>query len=153
MQDTDVIIWDTVAETGQCRLYGHKGPITQLAFMSILNVLITGSKDTLVKFWDLDTQHCFRTLIGHRTEVWSLTLMKNDRYLVTGCGDSELRVWKLSKRDESEDKKPMSMNDLAKNLEISNINDTDDTNVSYIIHTFIGLLYVFVFWYAYNIFC
>lgn len=98
--------------------------------MSTQNVLITSSKDTFVKFWDLDTQHCFKTLIGHRTEVWSLTLMKEDRYLVTGCGDAELRVWKLSVRDLSEEKKPMSVNEISTMLEITGISDTDDSNVS-----------------------
>lgn len=68
-QDTDVIVWDTVAETGLCRLRGHRGPVTQIAFMTTRSVLISGSKDTFVKFWDLDTQHCFKTLTGHRTEV------------------------------------------------------------------------------------
>lgn len=92
------------------------------------NVLISGSKDSLVKFWDLDTQHCFKTLIGHRTEVWSLTLMKEDRYLVTGCGDSELRVWKLTNRD-LEDKKPTTVNELSGTLEIMDLSENDDSNV------------------------
>lgn len=123
-------MWDTVAETGICRLIGHKGPITRTVFMSTQNVLITSSKDTLVKFWDLDTQHCFKTLIGHRTELWSLTLMKEDKYLITGCGDAELRVWKLTVRDLSDEKKPMSVNEISTMLEITGISDTDDSNVS-----------------------
>lgn len=65
-KDTDVIVWDTVAETGVCRLSGHKGPITQAVFMAEHGVLVSGSKDGLVKLWDLDTQHCFKTIVGHR---------------------------------------------------------------------------------------
>lgn len=68
-QDTDIIVWDTVAETGICRLRGHRGPVTQITFMTTHPVLISGSKDTFIKFWDLDTQHCFKTVTGHRSEV------------------------------------------------------------------------------------
>lgn len=52
-----------------CRLSGHKGVITKLAFMKDHNIVISASKDTFVKFWDLDTEHNFRTLVGHGTEV------------------------------------------------------------------------------------
>lgn len=69
VQDTDIIIWDTVAEVGLCRLSGHRNAVTKIAFMSQQPVLISGSKDSFVKFWDLDTQHCFKTLVGHQTEV------------------------------------------------------------------------------------
>jgi len=58
-----------VADTGICRLIGHKGVITKLAFMKEHNIIISSSKDTFVKFWDLDTEHNFKTLVGHRSEV------------------------------------------------------------------------------------
>jgi U3 small nucleolar RNA-associated protein 12 len=102
-KDTNIIVWDTVAEAGLFRLSGHKGPITKCCFLESQNILVSSSLDTLVKFWDLDTQHCFKTLVGHRSEVWDMVVMKNDRYLVTGCGDSELRVWKIRFPDSEED--------------------------------------------------
>lgn len=123
-----MIVWDTVAEVGMCRLVGHRGPITQLAFMTQQNVLISGSKDTFVKFWDLDTHHCFKTLAGHRTEVWGLTLVKDDQYLVTGCEDAELRVWKLVNKDESKS----TVENIAKMLELSTLNEGDDPTVSFV---------------------
>ncbi|KAG8223836.1 hypothetical protein J437_LFUL007857, partial [Ladona fulva] len=97
-KDTDVIVWDVVAESGLHRLCGHRGVITEALFHGPdhPSLLITSSKDTFVKFWDLDTQHCFKTLVGHRTEVWGMSIVKDGKYLVTGCGDSELRVWKLN---------------------------------------------------------
>jgi len=58
-----------VAETGICRLSGHKGVITKLVFMKEHNIVISGSKDTFVKFWDLDMEHNFKTLVGHVSEV------------------------------------------------------------------------------------
>ena len=102
-KDTNVIVWDTVAEAGLFRLSGHKGPVTQCCFLTKQNLLISSSEDTLVKFWDLDTQHCFKTMVGHRSPVWDMDVLRDDRYLVTGCGDSELRVWKLEFLDEIEE--------------------------------------------------
>lgn len=58
-----------MAETGICRLSGHKGVITKLAFMKEHSIIISASKDTFVKFWDLDTEHNFKTLVGHKSEV------------------------------------------------------------------------------------
>lgn len=140
MQDTDVIVWDTVAEVGICRLSGHKGSITQLAFMSEQPTLITAAKDSFVKFWDLDTHHCFKTLVGHRTEVWGLALMKNDKYLVTGCGDAELRVWRLVIRPDDVEKKDFTVNNLAHNLELANLEDDSDPTVS----KFIAILFYLI---------
>lgn len=109
-----------MAETGICRLSGHKGVITKLVFMKEHNIIISSSKDTFVKFWDLDTEHNFKTIVGHKSEVsylimfllfifiddcnidsiliqvWSFVLMNDDRYLITGCNDMELRVWKIT---------------------------------------------------------
>jgi len=41
LQDTDVVVWDVVAEAGMYRLRGHKGQVTQARFMQRCNVLIT----------------------------------------------------------------------------------------------------------------
>ena len=113
-KDTNIIVWDTVAEAGLYRLSGHKGPITQCCFLTKQNLLISSSEDTLVKFWDLDTQHCFKTLVGHRSQVWDIAVMRDDRYLVTGCGDSELRVWKIQYLDEVEEEEEDTQTALSK---------------------------------------
>jgi U3 small nucleolar RNA-associated protein 12 len=51
--DTDLIVWDMVAERGECRLRGHRDGITDVAFLPDTCVLARGlvscSKDTLVK--------------------------------------------------------------------------------------------------------
>lgn len=130
-QDNDVVVWDTVAETGICRLSGHKGPITQLTFMNHQSILISSSKDAFIKFWDLDTHHCFKTLVGHKTEVWSLALLKNDKYLVTGSSDAELRVWKLSIRDSDIENK-VNIDLLGTNLQLISLEDQDDGSVSFV---------------------
>ncbi|XP_065226210.1 WD repeat-containing protein 3 [Planococcus citri] len=101
-KDTDIVVWDIVAESGLFRLSGHKGSVTQVRFMNSRNILVSSSKDTLVKFWDLTNGHCFKTLTGHVTEVWDFCLMKNDSFLVTGTNDSELRVWRIRDNSSSE---------------------------------------------------
>ena len=69
-KDTDVIVWDVVAESGLYRLKGHKDGITDLAFAGANDdLLISCSKDTLVKVWMLQSQHCIQTLVGHRHQV------------------------------------------------------------------------------------
>ena len=79
-RDTCVIIWDVINEAGLYRLQGHKGPVTNVAFMkSRSNVVVSSSKDTFIKFWDLNVQHCFKTLTGHLNEVWDFALIKNDK--------------------------------------------------------------------------
>jgi U3 small nucleolar RNA-associated protein 12 len=73
-----------VAETGICRLTGHKSIITKLAFMKEHNIIISSSKDTFVKFWDLDTEHNFKTLIGHRSEVSCSILLLYFEHIIFG---------------------------------------------------------------------
>jgi len=41
LQDTDVIVWDIVNESGLYRLKGHKGLITQAAFFKNRNILVS----------------------------------------------------------------------------------------------------------------
>lgn len=76
--DTDIVVWDAVAESGLYRLRGHRDGVTDVAFLEgrgegggcrLRNGLASCSKDTLVKLWDLDTQSCVQTVVGHRGEV------------------------------------------------------------------------------------
>lgn len=77
--DTDIVVWDAVAETGLYRLRGHRDGVTDVVFLGggagagsgvrLRNGLASCSKDTLVKLWDLDTQSCVQTVVGHRGEV------------------------------------------------------------------------------------
>jgi WD40 repeat protein len=44
-QDTDVIVWDIVNESGLYRLKGHKGQITQAMFLKEKNVIVSRCVD------------------------------------------------------------------------------------------------------------
>ena len=93
-QDTDITVWDLVAEVGLFKLRGHKNQVTALHFLQPNNAkssgtfdseagedgvplnghvaesddtpgfLLTTSKDALIKIWDLTTQHCIETHVA-----------------------------------------------------------------------------------------
>ena len=91
-RDTDVVVWDVVAEEGAARLKGHKDEVTDLVFLPGRRIL-SSSKDTHCKLWELGTQTCVQTLVGHRSQVWSVAADPSGSTIVTGSQDHELRVW------------------------------------------------------------
>ena len=105
--DTEIVVYDVVSESGMFRLKGHKHVVTQVQFLpSHSDVLISSSRDSFIKFWDLKTQHCFKTVTGHKTEVWDFVLIPARSWIITGTSDSELRVWKYdmdSKEDDDDE--------------------------------------------------
>ncbi|KAJ3093472.1 hypothetical protein HDU96_002265 [Phlyctochytrium bullatum] len=83
-KDTDIVIWDVIAEAGIYRLRGHRDQITGVRFLeSYASVgaygacdhLASTSKDSLLKLWDLKTRHCVETVVAHRGETWALELI------------------------------------------------------------------------------
>lgn len=120
-QDTDIILWDVVAENGMFRLRGHRDQITSLCFISAApeqsaddlpeaststatslppphqTHLVSSSKDTLIKLWDLSTQHCVSTVVAHRTQVWSVDTFVDQStgnvLVISGGGEGEAKAW------------------------------------------------------------
>ncbi|KAM0283627.1 hypothetical protein ACHAQH_002405 [Verticillium albo-atrum] len=113
-KDTDVIIWDLVAEVGQFKLRGHKDQVTGLRFVepeaqaddeedvqamaldsdNAEGYLLTTGKDSLIKLWDLSSRHCIETHIAQSNgECWALGLSPDDNGCVTAGNDGELKVW------------------------------------------------------------
>ncbi|XP_026679376.1 WD repeat-containing protein 3 [Diaphorina citri] len=111
-KDTDIVLWDVVAECGLHRLSGHKGVITDIRFMSQPghHFVVSSAKDTFVKIWDADTGDCFKTMAAHLTEVWGVCVMREDSYLISGSNDAELKVWNVRDRSDidTEDKDKLS---------------------------------------------
>ncbi|GAB1214391.1 hypothetical protein ATERTT37_003553 [Aspergillus terreus] len=111
-KDTDIILWDLVAEVGQFKLRGHTDQVTSLQFltpsMELLNAaglsehagfLLTTGKDSLVKVWDLASQHCIETHVAQSNgECWGLGLSPDQSGCITAGNDGELKVWSI---DES----------------------------------------------------
>lgn len=124
-KDTDIIIWDLVAEVGLCKLRGHKDQITGLCYihptegdatpneggnengtqtnglttneMQHGGFLISTSKDALIKVWDLQTQHCIETHIAQSNgECWALAVSSDFSGAITAGNDGELKVWSIN---------------------------------------------------------
>eukprot|EP00931_Biecheleriopsis_adriatica_P087475 TRINITY_DN61939_c0_g1_i1.p1 TRINITY_DN61939_c0_g1~~TRINITY_DN61939_c0_g1_i1.p1 ORF type:complete len:968 (+),score=220.22 TRINITY_DN61939_c0_g1_i1:119-3022(+) len=98
--DTDIVIWDLVAESGVARLKGHVDQVTAVLFWEASAAssarLISSSKDRLIRIWSLEMQICVQAIAEHRLEVWSLALSSSQTRLVAGSGDKFLRVWALA---------------------------------------------------------
>ena len=124
-QDTDIVVWDLVAEVGMFKLRGHKNQITSLSFLhpedaagnaadgegddklgefnghssaskDHAGFLLSASKDALIKLWDLGSQHCMETHIAQTNgECWSMGITLDQSICITAGNDGEFRVWSL----------------------------------------------------------
>lgn len=116
-KDTDVIVWDLVAEVGQYKLRGHKDQVTGLHFVELQpqpqdeeieqamvldgetmgdGYLLTTGKDSLIKLWDLSSRHCVETHVAQTNgECWALGVSPDFSGCVTAGNDGELKVWSL----------------------------------------------------------
>lgn len=100
-KDTDVIVWDLVAESGLFRLKKcHRDEITALVWISCDSNakpthLVSASKDSLIKVWDLKTQHCVETVLTHRGAVHSLDWIASESLLLSGSEDGQVRAWSV----------------------------------------------------------
>lgn len=141
-QDTDLIIWDVVAEAGLYRqvyicgylrtsltplqrLRGHRDQITAIKFLDISanapstssasgsTFVITTSKDSFLKVWDMSTQHCVQTTIAHRSEVWSLDINPEKTLVFTGSSEGEVKAWSIDAEALSEGLKEDESGEVA----------------------------------------
>ncbi|PSR88958.1 WD domain-containing protein [Coniella lustricola] len=116
-KDTDVIVWDLVAEVGQYKLRGHKDQVTGLHFVELdasaedeqthqfmplgdegqgEGYLLTTGKDSLIKLWDLSSRHCIETHVAQANgECWALGVSPDFSGCVTAGNDGELKVWAI----------------------------------------------------------
>ncbi len=114
-KDTDIIIWDLIAETGLFKLRSHKDQITGIVFalpasagtsdtddmiMSEGTVdsefLLSTSKDSLIKLWDLTSQHCIETHVAQTNgECWAMDMAPDGWGCATAGIDGEIKIWSL----------------------------------------------------------
>lgn len=121
-KDTDIVLWDLVAEVGLFKLRGHKNQITGLRFLlsdldqddgvshgavtngyaargsQFAGHLLTTSKDAQIKIWDLGSQHCIETHVTQSNgECWSMDISPDGGSCITAGNDGELKVWSIDK--------------------------------------------------------
>ena len=130
-KDTDVIIWDLVAEVGLYKLRGHENQITGLQFWQpgaindanevegadqdnhtskfnngsdgSAGFLLTTSKDAKIKVWSLETQHCIETHVAQSNgECWALASSPDGSGCITAGNDGELKIWSIDQQGLAE---------------------------------------------------
>ncbi|KAL9604791.1 MAG: hypothetical protein Q9219_000239 [cf. Caloplaca sp. 3 TL-2023] len=117
-KDTNIIVWDLVAEVGLYKLRGHQNQITGLQFLHQVTIpavngdeeiddvvdgngheyafMLTTSKDARIKIWNLESQHCVETHIAQSNgECWALAVYPDGSGCVTAGNDGELKVWSI----------------------------------------------------------
>lgn len=120
-KDTDIILWDLVAEVGIFKLRGHKDQVTALDFLqpdhriddnagsndlsanpqfydtqSHAGFLLSTSKDSLIKIWDLESQHCVETHVAQSNgECWTMCISPDRFGCITAGNDGEMKVWSI----------------------------------------------------------
>lgn len=122
-KDTDIIVWDLVAEIGLFRLRGHKDQVTALQFLQPTEIqhqaenrdgdiismsvdmndreshagfLLSISKDGLIKIWDVGSQHCIETHVAQSNgECWSMGVSSDFSGCITAGNDGELKIWSI----------------------------------------------------------
>jgi U3 small nucleolar RNA-associated protein 12 len=95
-RDTEIVLWDLVNGSGVCRFRGHKGEITQLAFLGA-DFVISGSKDGQVKIWSVSLQICVQTLTEMKEDVWSIHVSSGR--LFVGNAEKFIFVYRLDTSD------------------------------------------------------
>lgn len=124
-KDTDIILWDLVAEVGLFKLRGHKDQITGLHYLHTRDrhstvdentngngvhtngytggdekhagFLLSTSKDALIKLWDIGSQHCIETHVAQTNgECWSMGVSADESGVITAGNDGELKVWSIN---------------------------------------------------------
>jgi U3 small nucleolar RNA-associated protein 12 len=123
-RDTDIIVWNLLAEVGLFKLRGHKDQVTSLSFLrspveqhseedgalngsgtavsatdlpnEIGGFLLSTSKDALLKLWDLSAQYCIETHVAQSNgECWALGLSPDQSGCITAGNDGELKAWTI----------------------------------------------------------
>ncbi|KIW03981.1 uncharacterized protein PV09_04812 [Verruconis gallopava] len=111
-KDTDIVVWDLVAEVGLFKLRGHKDQIVSLQWLytgkedgtsDAVNgshpesaFILSASKDALIKIWDISSQHCIETHVAQTNgECWAMGVSPDMSGCITAGSDGELKVWSI----------------------------------------------------------
>jgi U3 small nucleolar RNA-associated protein 12 len=104
-KDTNIFIWDIIAESCLYRLSGHKDNIIKLCFHKIrtgyddIDVLVSGSKDNTIKIWNIRNQEVLQTIADLVHKVTDFLIV--DNILIIGSYDNKLRLYIFQKNYEN----------------------------------------------------
>jgi U3 small nucleolar RNA-associated protein 12 len=104
-KDTNIYIWDIIAETCLYRLSGHKDNIIKVMFHKIntgydeVDVLLSCSKDNTLKIWNIRNQEVLQTIADLVHKVTDFLIVEN--ILIVGSYDNKLRLYIFQKNYEN----------------------------------------------------
>ncbi|MBA2307646.1 WD40 repeat domain-containing protein, partial [Candidatus Dependentiae bacterium] len=89
-------LWNTTSGEQMCKLQGHTGPITSVAFSPDDTTLLTGSADSTACLWDTKTGQQLHTLEGHTGSITSVAFSPDGKTILTTSSDNGARLWDLT---------------------------------------------------------
>ncbi|MDX2037039.1 MAG: TIR domain-containing protein [Isosphaeraceae bacterium] len=93
---------DSLQQIGGRALTGHRGPVTEVAYLPDGKRVVTASWDGTARVWDLtapDPGAAPVVLQGHTGWVNALAIHRDGKRVVTAGGDNKARVWDLTAVD------------------------------------------------------
>ena len=74
----------------------HALAIKCIAYIPLLNCLVTGSADKLLHVWDAESLMLSKSLKGHLDGIWCVSSIPETRMVISGSKDDYLKVWDVS---------------------------------------------------------
>lgn len=91
-----VEIWDPLTGRLLQTLEGHTAEVTDVAFSSSGNRIVTGSLDTTARVWDTSTGQTLLVLSGHKGLVNNAAFSSNGAQVITSMPTGTIRVWDIA---------------------------------------------------------
>jgi len=99
-REKQVDVWDVEQHSRHCRLRGHNGWTTSVAFASDESLLASGGAYGEVRLWDLAAQKKVANLNGHTATISALAFSPDNSWLASSAKDGAIRVWDVSTKSE-----------------------------------------------------
>jgi pleiotropic regulator 1 len=91
-----VLGWDLEYNKVIRHYHGHLSGVFCIGVHPVLDLLITGGRDSVARVWDMRTKHQIHVLGGHTNAISSLITSGADPQVITGSHDSTIKLWDLA---------------------------------------------------------